>query len=375
MWRAQLEPMWMSGAQLRYPMAMIDAITPRRSPSRSKSSSASLEESGGVVDEGRDRKLGQHVVEHLAGGHALRDRDVGTGLHLLHEPRRTLPIWTTPSSRRAAARVGVVAQLPRELDRTPVRLRPRRPGPRRARRGVNDSPTVARSRSCPSSRHAASSALRSRARWQRRGPRGRAARPGRIPRRCGARRPGAAGRRAPGASRRAPRLAPRARRGPRAGRSDAGACRARRSRASRQEPGDPATSRRKGAPGRRRAAPPPAHLPPARSGRLDREADAHCGVPRGLRVVGEQRHALGGGLAREQHGDDRGVDALPPRLASACRPRNRAPARAGSCSRPPPARRARRAAPPTTAGASANASASGSDAARRPRGARPRAGP
>ena len=48
--------------------------------------------------------------------------------------------------------------------------------------------------------------------------------------------------------------------------------------------------------------------------RLDREPDAHGRVPRGLRVVGEQRQALGRGLARQQECDDRGVDRLPPRV-------------------------------------------------------------
>ena len=48
--------------------------------------------------------------------------------------------------------------------------------------------------------------------------------------------------------------------------------------------------------------------------RLDREADAHGRVARGLRVEREQREALGGRLTREQEFDDRGVDRLPPRL-------------------------------------------------------------
>ena len=378
MCRAAPDPRWMSGAQLRYPIAMIVDIAPRRSPSRSNSSSASSNSSRGLVGDRRDRQLRQDVVDRLAGRDAPHDRDVLAGVHdRSTNHARTRPSRITPSSRSAAASARVVPELPRELGGASERLlgavevRPRAPA------GCTPSPTAFRSRSWPSSMQAASSVARVAARRPRaRGPRARGS---------AARSSSSAVRRAAARRRRTSsssvgvaerlRRARRARRGPPSGRAGAGACRGR-GRAPRGARPGPAASAADGQRdlddaqdllGRVRGERVPA--------RLEREPHADLGVAGGLRVLREQRQARGRGFAREQELDDRRVDRAPARCRAGRPPRTRGPARAGSCSRRRSSRRAPSSRPAATAGASDAARSSAARRRARRRGARPRAGP
>ena len=122
MWRAAFEPMWMSGAQLRYP----DRDDRRhRAPAVAdplEQIERLLEEPGRLVDERRDRKLGQDRLQDLPRRHPLRELDVLAGHHPFDEPRSnpTGQDHTDLTERRGQLRV--ISQLPGELRRPPVRL-------------------------------------------------------------------------------------------------------------------------------------------------------------------------------------------------------------------------------------------------------------
>ena len=120
---------------------MIDDIAPRRSPSRSKISSASWKQRR------RPRRRAARSGARAACRRATSPAATRCAIGMCAPPAtcstnhaRTRPSWTTPTSRSAAARVGVVAELPRELDRRAGTPPPRRRGPPRAPTGVNASP-------------------------------------------------------------------------------------------------------------------------------------------------------------------------------------------------------------------------------------------
>ena len=107
---------------------MIVDIAPRRSPSRSKSSSACWRSTERLHERRRDRQLRHDVLQDLARRHALHDREVLAQLELLDEPR------AHPAELDHAELAGGggldrhVAELPRELHRAAERLVARRPG-------------------------------------------------------------------------------------------------------------------------------------------------------------------------------------------------------------------------------------------------------
>ena len=247
-----------------------------------------------LVHDGRDRELGQDVLEHLAGGHALRDRRCAAAAR---PARRTTPGPGRAARRRArgAPRRAWRRRRARGASSTAranASSAPSRSTSRAA--GANASPAVACRRSWPSSMQAASSPPRSPRSSARPGPRGRARRRGRTPRRCGARRRGAAGRRARGASRRAP---PRARRARRALEAVVGpAEHVERAVARLQQVDGCSWGRGRG---QRDLDDAQDLLGRVRGERvaagLDREPHADGRVARGLRVVREQRQARGDG--------------------------------------------------------------------------------
>ena len=272
-----------------------------------------LEERRGLVDDRRDGELGQHLFEHLSGGHALTDRDVRTELHLFHEPRSNPAELDDAGFAQRRSQGRIVAELPREFARAPERL----VRAVQVHLAFDGGEGLSRGRV-----HEVLSELHARGHLgapilalhgeladlagQLRGP---------VVLLGGAERRGPAQAHVELEVRVTERL-----------RECGELGEALQSIARTSQHVERAVARLqqvqallRGRGGGQRELDDAQHLFGGVRGqrvpaRLDREAHAHGRIARGLRVVREEREALGGRLTREQEFDDRGVDRLPPRL-------------------------------------------------------------